>query len=180
MKLLSCILAFSFLTSCSNISVNDYANNTPTFIPEKFFSGKLTAHGIVKNRSGKIIRYFNADINAYWHNHIGTLEEIFTFNDGEIQYRTWKLETKTSNEKNLHYTATAGDVVGIAQGQAAGNAFNLQYVLAVKYESSSVNVSVNDWMWLTNETTLLNESTLTKFGFTVGTVQLTIIKHAND
>jgi hypothetical protein len=165
------------LTACSSISVNDYANNTPKLVPEKFFQGELTAHGVVKNRSGKVIRYFNADIKAYWENNIGTLDEKFTFNDGEVQSRIWKLNPIKSSDGTLHYTATAGDVIGVAQGTAGGNAFNLAYVLAVKYDGDTINVSVNDWMWLINDKTILNESVLTKFGFKVGSIQLTIIKN---
>lgn len=164
------------LTACSSISVNDYSNNTPKLIPEKFFQGNLTAHGVVKNRSGKVIRYFNADIKAHWENNIGTLDEKFTFNDGEIQTRIWKLKPVTSSNGTMSYTATAGDVVGTALGTAGGNAFNLSYVLSVKYDGDTIDVSVNDWMWLIDDKTILNESTLTKFGFKVGSIQLTIIK----
>nr|AIA18783.1 Protein of unknown function (DUF3833) [uncultured bacterium] len=174
-SILTCGTLLTF-TACSTTSINDYKNNTPKLLPEKFFQGDLTAHGVVKNRSGKVIRYFNADIKAHWENNIGTLDEKFTFNDGEVQSRVWKLNPVKSADGVSRYTATAGDVIGDAQGITAGNAFNLHYVLAVKYEGDTINVSVNDWMWLVNEKTILNESILTKFGFKVGSIQLTIIK----
>ena len=164
-----------FLSACSSITVNEYSKNTPKLVTQEFFNGDLTAHGVVKNRSGKVIRYFNATIKAYWENGVGTLEEKFIFNDGEIQYRTWKLVPNKDN--SALFSATAGDVIGTAKGQTAGNAFNLSYVLSVKNNDSSINVSVDDWMWLIDEKTLLNESTLSKFGFKVGSVQLVINKH---
>jgi hypothetical protein len=163
------------LSACSSLNINEYSNNAPKLITQEFFNGNLSAHGVVKNRSNKVIRYFNATIKAYWENGQGTLEEKFIFDDGEIQYRTWKLMPSKNNPEI--FSATAGDVVGTGEGQTAGNAFNLNYVLKVKYHSSTMNVSVNDWMWLVNEKTLLNESTLTKFGFKVGTVQLVIVKN---
>jgi len=174
MKLLTAILLTLGVTlsSCSSTSVNDYSKNTPKFIPQEFFSGNLNAQGVVKNRSGKVTRYFNATIKAYWENGVGTLEEKFIFDDGEIQYRTWKLSPTAQNTFN----ATAGDVIGIGEGEFAGNAINLNYVLVVKYKSSTINLSVDDWMWLVDSNTVLNESILTKFGFKVGSIQLVIKK----
>lgn len=163
------------LCACSNVSVSNYSNNTPTLTPQDFFNGNLTAHGVVKNRSGEVIRYFNATINATWKNGVGTLDEKFIFDDGEIQYRTWVL---TPDPVNPHqFTGTAGDVVGTGKGVFAGNVINLHYVLSIKHNNSTINVNVNDLMWLVNEKKLLNESTLTKFGFKVGSVQLVIEKH---
>lgn len=176
MKSTSLALALSALlalSGCSNITVNDYANNTPTLDPKEFFVGDLTAKGVVKNRSGKVIRHFTATIKASWQNNTGTLDEKFIFNDGEIQYRKWTLTPTQAHQFN----ATAGDVIGTGHGNFAGNAINLNYVLAVKYNTSTINVSVNDWMWRVDEKTVLNESTLSKLGFKVGSVQLVIIKN---
>src|SRR3954471_23404290 len=107
LKIITAVLGIAMmLTACSSVSPNDYANNKPAFIPQKFFDGHLTAHGVVKNRSGKVIRYFNAEINASWINDIGTLNEKFTFDDGEIQYRVWTLTPQTSQDKLTTYTAT--------------------------------------------------------------------------
>ena len=80
------------LGACSSVSVEQYESNTPRFVAEEFFDGKLHAHGIVKDRSGAVIRYFSADIDAWWRDGIGTLDERFTFDDGEQQVRVWKLK----------------------------------------------------------------------------------------
>jgi len=174
MKTLTAILLTLGITlsACSSTSTNDYSKNTPRLVPQEFFNGNLSAHGVVKDRSGKVTRYFNATIKAYWQNGVGTLEEKFIFDDGEIQYRTWKLSPTTSGVFN----ATAGDVIGTGEGTFAGNAINLNYVLAVKYKDSTINLRVDDWMWLVDSNTVLNESTLTKFGFKVGSIQLVIKK----
>lgn len=161
------------LSACSSISVSDYSNNTPKFIPQEFFNGNLSAQGVVKNRAGKVTRYFTATIDAHWKDGIGTLDEKFIFNDGEIQYRTWTLTPTTQGSFN----ASAGDVIGTGTGKFSGNAVNLHYILAVKYNDSTINLTVNDWMWLVDSKTVLNESTLTKFGFKVGSIQLAIVKN---
>lgn len=169
---LACSLLLT-LNACSSISVNEYSNNTPKFIPQEFFNGTLSAQGVIKNRSGKVTRYFTAIINAHWKDGVGTLDEKFIFNDGEIQYRTWTLTPSAQNS----FKATASDVVGTGDGKFSGNAVNLHYTLAVKYNDSTLNLTVNDWMWLIDSKTVLNESTLSKFGIKVGSIQLAMVKN---
>ena len=50
------------LTACSQVQVTDYQDMQPAFKVEQFFEGQLTAHGVVKNRGGKVIRTFDATI----------------------------------------------------------------------------------------------------------------------
>ena len=159
------------LSSCSTTAIDDYSGNHPQLDLPTFFNGELTAHGVLKNRSGKVTRYFNATINAYWKNGVGTLEEKFVFDDGEIQYRNWTL-TPTADG----YAATAGDVIGTGTAQVKGNAMRLNYVLEINYKGSPLQLNVDDWMWQVDNNTLLNESTLRKFGFKVGSIQLVIVK----
>lgn len=159
------------LASCSTTSIDDYANNQPALDLHHFFKGSLSAHGVVKDRGGKVTRYFNATIDARWDKGIGTLEEKFVFDDGEIQYRNWTL---TPTDKG--YAATAGDVIGTGRAQVKGNAMQLDYVLEIKYNGKPLQLNVEDWMWQVDEKTLLNESILRKWGFKVGSVQLVIVK----
>lgn len=159
------------LSSCSTTSIDDYASNQPALVPQTFFNGQLSAHGVLKDRSGKVTRYFNASITAYWKDGVGTLEEKFIFDDGEIQYRNWTL-TPTADG----YAATAGDVIGAGKAQVSGNAMQLNYVLEINYKGSPLQLKVDDWMWQVDSKTLLNESTLRKWGFKVGSIQLVIVK----
>ncbi|HEY7771684.1 MAG TPA: DUF3833 domain-containing protein [Marinagarivorans sp.] len=162
----------AMLTGCSQVKVTEYQQYTPVLTLEQFFDGPLTAHGVVKNRSGKVIRYFNADIQASWENGIGTLDESFVFNDGERQKRVWTLTPNGDNR----YTAVAGDVTGQGDLQVSGNSLFMKYVLQVPYKGDEIEVTVDDRMYLVNDTTLINESTMFKFGFRVGEVLLVITK----
>jgi len=107
-KWLLVLLSVFTLSACSTTDVSTYANNTPKFDLQSFFSGELRAHGILKNRSGEVIRYFNATLDGSWENGVGTLAEVFVFDDGEIQNRTWILTPNADGQ----YIATANDVVG--------------------------------------------------------------------
>ena len=172
MKTLPVLLAM-LLSACSSVGVNQYANNQPVFVANEFFNGRLVAHGMLKNFKGEVTRRFVANIDAYWSdNGVGTLDEHFTFDDGEKQRRVWTLTPDGSGS----YIGTAGDVVGPAQLQFAGNSLFLEYVLRIPYGEGTLDLTVDDRMYLIDEATLLNESALRKFGIKVGELTLVIRK----
>jgi len=161
------------LTGCSSVDVNYYSENRPEMEISEFFSGPLIAHGIVKNRKGVVTRTFVAGIEASWDSKgIGTLDESFIFDDGEMQSRIWTLSPISDGQ----YVGTANDVIGDSKLQTSGNALFLKYKLQVPYKGRVININVDDRMYLIDEDTLLNESRLTKFGFHVGDLQLVISK----
>ena len=164
------LLSITSLLGCSSVAVDDYADRTPLLVPEQFFDGYLTAHGIVKDRSGKVIRYFNADIKAYWKDGVGTLEEDFVFDDGEVDRRVWTLTPAGPNR----YIGTAGDVVGEGEVTIAGNSMFLDYVLRIPYGDGTLDLRIDDRMYLVSPNVLINESRMVKFGLQVGEILLVI------
>ncbi|MEE4143915.1 MAG: DUF3833 domain-containing protein [Halieaceae bacterium] len=158
------------LAGCGSVAVQDYAGRTPALVPERFFDGDLTAHGVIKDRGGRVIRYFNADIKAYWRDGVGTLEEDFVFDDGETSRRVWTLTPKGPGT----YVGTAGDVIGEGQLQVAGNSMFLDYVLRIPYGDSTLDLRIDDRMYLVTPDILINESRMLKFGFEVGEILLVI------
>ena len=175
---LSLVLAVTLplLQACSGPAVEDYADSSPLFIPEQFFNGPLHAHGIVKNRAGKVTRRFTATLNGTWSNGRGLLAEKFEFDDGEIQYRNWQLELQEVSGNVRHYIGRAEDVVGEARFTVSGNSAFIGYVLKVPYSGRTINISVDDRMYLIDDHTLIGESDLSKWGFDVGAITLTIVK----
>lgn len=162
------------LIACGHASVQElYSDLDPEFNPSTFFDGELAAYGIVKNRGGKVIRRFKADIIGEWEGNNGTLDETFYFDDGEVSKRFWELEmdasTKTLNGK-------AGDVIGQAIGSYAGPTLHWKYTLRIPYKEKTIDVAIDDWLYLINDNKLINESVLRKFGFKVGEITLVIEK----
>ena len=174
--IISLFLFIILISGCSPVRVSDYAGRTPQMVPEEFFNGFLTAHGVVKDRSGKVIRYFNAEIQAYWEGSVGTLKEDFVFDDGEKQQRIWIL----MNQDQGQYVGTANDVVGDAEGEVSGNTMFLQYILEVPYGDSMITLAIDDRMYLVDEYTLINESKMSKLGFEVGEIILVILKQTKQ
>lgn len=158
------------LAGCSPVSVQDYSGQTPEFVPEQFFDGSLVAHGVIKNRGGAVTRRFVADIRASWENGVGTLDETFEFDDGSTDKRIWTLESAGEGR----YLGTAGDVVGPGKLTLAGNTLFLDYVLRVPWRDGSIDLRIDDRMYLIDENTLINESVMYKFGLRVGEILLVI------
>lgn len=171
-------VAVIFMNTACTTPISKYADNTPTLTPESFFNGKLTAHGVVKDFKGKVIRSFNADITAYWVDGIGTLDEDFVFDDGEQQKRVWTLTPQRSEDPFVRlYEGAAGDVVKPALVRVSGNAMLLKYILRVKRDKGEIDITVDDKMYLINDKVIINQSKLKKWGLPVGEVLLTIVKH---
>jgi hypothetical protein len=166
-------LAILVLGGCGTASIEDYRDRSPAFMPEDFFNGALSAHGVVKDFSGTAIRHFNADIIACWSEGVGTLNELFIFDDGERQTRIWTL-TPAGDQT---YIVTAGDVIGAGSARWGGNAMFLDYTLRIALEDRSIDVHIDDRMYRISENVVVNESKMRKWGFGVGEILLTLIKH---
>lgn len=161
------------LTGCGSPQIEDFNGTTPEFIPQEYFNGPMTAYGMVKDRDGKIIRRFKGKLVGSWDaKGVGTLDEKFVYDDGEIQTRVWTL--KPTGEKT--FIGTAGDIVGDAQMVANGNTVMIDYVMKVPYKDSTIDISVRDWLHLQEDGVILNHSKMKKFGFEVGELVITIIK----
>lgn len=172
-NLLLVFITTILLTGCASMKIEDFNNTKPEFVPQEYFNGKLRAYGIVKDRSGKIIRSFKGEMIGSWDkNGIGTLDEFFVYDDGEEMKRVWTLKPI----ENKKFIATADDIVGESPMIANGNTVMIDYVMRTPYKSSTIDLSVQDWLHLQDDGVIINHSKMKKFGFVVGELVITIIK----
>jgi len=61
----------------------------------------------------------------------------------------------------------------------SGNTMFMKYILIVPYKDSTIDITIDDRMYLVNDHLLINESKMTKFGFEVGEINL-VIQHVNQ
>lgn len=165
-------LLFFILVSCSSHKLSDYKNEKPSLDLRTFFTDELLAHGIVQDRSGKVINRFEVKILASWNGDECTLDESFTYSDGTTSKRIWKLKEVSKNK----FIGRAHDVVGVASGEVLGNAFFYEYHLMVPVGKSEYKIHFEDWMYLLDSKTLLARSYMTKWGFNVGEVTIVMTK----
>ncbi len=159
------------LAGCSSVQLSDYAQEKPRFDLQQYFNGRVVAHGVVQDRSGKVIRRMTVNMTCTWVGDTGTLDEDFTYADGKKERRVW-----TIKKQGDRYVGTAADVVGEAAGAAAGNALNWKYVLALPVDDKVYNVDFDDWMWQLDDKVMMNRAVFSKFGFKLGEVLITFYK----
>jgi hypothetical protein len=164
--------AATLLSACAAPTVDHYAAEKPALDLKTYFNGELVAHGIFTDRSGKVVRRFVVQMTGTWSGNQGTLDERFTYSDGKTERRVWRL----TDEGHGRWTGRADDVVGQAEGRAAGNALNWRYTLRLPVDGSIYDVQFDDWMYLVDERVMLNKAAMSKFGIRLGEVTLAFNK----
>jgi len=160
------------LAGCAGPEITDYAKETPLLDLRQYFNGTLDAYGVFLDRSGKVARRFTVVMNCSWNGADGVLDEDFVYSDGEKQKRVWRMKYLGEGR----YSGTAGDVIGTALGQTSGNAFRWGYTLSLPVGDKVYEVQFDDWMYLMDDRVMLNKAVMSKFGITLGEVQLTFVK----
>jgi Protein of unknown function (DUF3833) len=156
------------LAGCAGPQLADYAAEQPVFDFKQYFDGTLTAHGLVSDRGGKVLRRFEVTMRCDWVGDAGTLDEQFEYSDGERQHRVWRVRKQTDGR----FVGTADDVVGEAVGSSSGSAFNWRYTLKLPVRGDVYEVQFDDWIHLINERTAINKAVMSKFGVRIGEVTL--------
>ena len=80
------LLPLLLLVGCGS-SLEDYRGQGPEWDLARFFNGKLTAHGLVTDRSGEVTSRFRVEMRGHWQGDKGELFEQFYFDDGRQQDR---------------------------------------------------------------------------------------------
>lgn len=160
------------LMGCAGPQVADYATDKPVLDLRQYFNGTLDAYGVFTDRSGKVVKRFTVVMRCSWNGEEGVLDEDFVYSDGTTQKRIWRLKHLGSGR----YEGRADDVVGVAHGQTAGNAFRWGYTLALPVDGKVWEVQFDDWMYLMDSRVMLNKAAMSKFGIHLGEVTLTFVK----
>lgn len=163
------LAALLVLAGCGGgMKIEDFAQGTPELRLEQYFAGRTRAAGLFEDRFGTVRRTFTVDITGTWDGRTLTLDEDFLYNDGEVQKRIWRL-TKTGDRT---WEGRADDVIGVATGREAGNAFQFGYRINLQVGTSTWEVRFDDWMFRIDDETVLNTARVYRWGLWIGTVQL--------
>ena len=161
-------------SGCAGPSVNDYDSEKPVLDLRQYFNGVVDAWGIFTDRSGKVVKRFTVVMHCQWNGDQGVLDEDFVYSDGSKQKRIWRLQ----HLGNGRYSGQADDVIGVADGETRGNAFNWRYTLALPVGSQVWQVQFDDWMYLLDDKVMLNKAAMSKFGIFLGEVTLSFTRLA--
>ena len=168
-----CVFGLLLITGCSPMKPDDFAKSQQRFVLEEYFAGKTRAWGLYEDRFGTGKRQFVVDIVGVWDGTQLTLDEDFTFDDGERSTRQWRIRKMPDGS----YEGRADDVIGVAIGKVGGNALHWRYVLDLKIsESSTLAVSFDDWMFLQPGGVMINRARMSKLGIELGQVTISFVK----
>jgi len=155
------------INGCRSMEPASFAGERPLFEPEKFFEGRVQSWGVIENRAGNPTSRFRVDVKGRRETTGLIITQHFFFQDGRRQQRTWLLRRIDGHR----YEATSEDVVGLARGEAHGNAFRWEYSLSLKRGNPLMNVRMKHWMYLQNDgQTMINRVTITKLGIVVARI----------
>lgn len=166
--LLGMIFLGVVLTGCGGMDIKKFEAATPQLVLEEYFAGKTRAWGIFEDRFGKLRRQFTVDIDGRWDGRTLVLDERFVYRDGERDRRVWMIEKVGPNR----YQGRADDVIGVATGEAKGNALSWRYNMDLKIGDSTLRVHFDDWMFLQPDNVLINRARVSKWGVELGRVTL--------
>lgn len=160
------------LVGCAAPNIQDYASEQPALDLRSYFNGTIDGYGIFTDRGGKVVRRFTVVLQCSWSGDQGVLDEDFSYSDGTKERRVWRI-TRLADGR---YTGRAGDIVGQARGIARGNTLNWSYTMALPVDGRVIEVQFDDWMYLMDETVMLNKAEMSKFGIRLGEVTLAFKK----
>jgi hypothetical protein len=170
--LVAAMTATALTSACVSTQVEDFAGASLEFRLEEYFLGETTAYGVFEDRFGKLRRQFKVEMTGTLEGNTLTLDEQFYYADGEEDTRVWTIEVLGDGV----YRGTANDVPGLAEGKAAGNAFNWKYKVDLPVNGDTWRVGFNDWMYLLEDNVVMNRAYVTRFGIEIGTVTIAFRK----
>ncbi|MPW35482.1 DUF3833 domain-containing protein [Vibrio sp. B1Z05] len=168
LKLLMISALLSLSMSGCTADVNEYQGEGPDFDLFGYFSGSVTAWGMVQDRSGKQTRRFEVALQGKVQGNTLTLHEDFVFADGEQSTRIWRITRLADGS----YEGKADDIVGVAIGEEVGNALRWRYDFELPRGDSSVVVHFDDWLYRQDDKHVFNLTSIRKLGIEFGTLTL--------
>lgn len=148
----------------------DYAGLSPRFDVRQQLSGPIECEGVIYGPLGRVTSRFVAQMHGTWDGNHGVLREHFSYDSGTEQTREWRLTIKADGKLR----AEADDVVGAGTGEVAGPTVFLNYNIKLPASAGGHVLAVKDWMYLTQNGTIINRSQFRKFGFKVAELVATM------
>ena len=168
LRLAMLVLPLALLAGCGSVDIERYAETTPRLDIGDYFDGKTRAWGMVQDYRGEVQRRFTVDIDGTLEGDTLTLDERFTYQNGETDRRVWTFERQGENR----WLGSADDVEGPVEARQAGHAFTMRYRLPVEVSGREITFTLDDWMYLQPDGRLINRTAMSKFGVTLAEITI--------
>lgn len=161
------------LTGCASTpDIERYADREPRFDPMTFFAGRTLAEGVFETRGGGPKRRFTQVIDGRMEGDVLVIDQVFTYEDGKVEPRTWRL----AQIDETTYRAVSDAAAGPGTGRVYGDVFLWEWVYEARPGNPLANLNVRQWMYLHDTGRATNRAIVTKFGVQVAQITEAFVK----
>ncbi len=153
-------MAALLLAGCSApVPPSGLAESGPAFDPVAFFTGHVTSWGVEENRAGQPVGIVTTDCVGTVNGNGIRMVQVLRIAGKAPQTRIWQLSGAAG-----HYTATANDMAGTAEGTVYGRAFHWRWVLETAPGNDLKNVTMDQWMYRMDDGAVMIRTHVSKLG----------------
>ena len=161
------ICAALVLAGCSpSLPPEAFAATAPAFDPVRFWTGRTTSWGVIENRDGAPTAIITTTTDGTAEGAGGLHMVQHVRHDGRDTARDWHIRRLGPGQ----FEATANDLVGTARGATSGRTLHWTWTLASEPGDGLYNVTMDQWMYLADDGTLMNRTIITKLGIRLAEV----------
>ena len=143
-----------------------FAGTRPRFDPVAFWTGHTRSWGVIENRDGAPTAVITTTTDGTPDGRGGLHMVQHVRHDGEDTARDWHIRRVGDGQ----FEATANDVVGTARGAPRGRTLHWTWTLATHPGNGLYDVTMDQWMYLADDGTLMNRTIITKLGIRLAEV----------
>jgi hypothetical protein len=152
---------------CANKAITSFESGRPFFDPLRYFAGHTHSWGVFETRGGQPTSLLTTATDGHMEADGLHFEQDLAFESGKKSHRSWIIRRVDAH----HYTATGTGIVGLARGEARGNAFHLDFTLDAFPGNPLGHLHMSQWMYLQpGGVTMVNRDTLSKGGVIVAMI----------
>ena len=167
--------AVLLLAGCASpLPPSAFATTTPAFDPVTFWAGHTTSWGVIEDRDGAPTSIITTTTDATPDGPDGLHMIQHVRHDGQDTVRDWHFRRTAPGQ----FQATANDLVGTARGSTSGRTLHWTWTLASKPGNPLFNVTMDQWMYLADNGTLMNRTIITKLGVRLAEVSEQFVRSA--
>ena len=149
-----------------------FTSTTPPFDPITFWTGHTDSWGVIENLDGAPTSIITTATDGTVEGPDGLHMIQHVTDNGETTTRDWHIRRLAHNQ----FQATANDVVGTAHGSPSGRTLHWTWTLAAKPGSSLFNVTMNQWLYLSDNGTLLVRTVVSKLDIRLAEISEQFVK----
>jgi len=157
------------------MSIDDFKNTSPEFLPEEFFNGRLEGWGVLESLVGGLQKRSTISAEGRWDAASQTVHvtETYRFDDGHVDTLRWTIRKLGPGR----YSGAEPRLDGEASGEQAGCAFHWSYTRDTPQPGgSSSKLNFDDWFYRIDDRACIVRGSAGRAGLPFATAHVTYRK----